>query len=56
MPTGIDIIKVLKTGVTPTITTGIAHKDPGIGQVGAGLVKAPMECFEKAAEFLVEQG
>ena len=56
VPTGIDIIKVLKTGVTPTITTGIAHKDPGIGQVGAGLVKAPMECFEKAAEFLVEQG
>lgn len=56
VPTGIDIIKVLKTGVTPTITTGIAHKAPGIGQVGAGLVKAPMECFEKAAEFLVEQG
>ncbi|WP_308609991.1 DUF1116 domain-containing protein [Granulicatella adiacens] len=55
VPTGIDIIKVLKTGVTPTITTGIAHKDPGIGQVGAGLVKAPMECFEKAAEYLISQ-
>lgn len=56
VPTGIDIVKVLKTGVTPTITTGIAHKDPGIGQVGAGLVKAPMECFEKAAEYLISQG
>jgi hypothetical protein len=55
VPTGIDIVKVLKTGVTPTITTGIAHKDPGIGQVGAGLVKAPMECFEKAAEYLISQ-
>lgn len=49
-PTGIDVVKVLKTGVQPTITTGMAHKDPGIGQVGAGLVKAPMECFVKAAE------
>ena len=55
VPTDIDIVKVLKTGVTPTITTGIAHKDPGIGQVGAGLVKAPMECFEKAAEYLISQ-
>ncbi len=49
-PTGIDILKVLKTGIEPTITTGMAHKDPGIGQVGAGLVKAPIACFEKAAE------
>ncbi|OIK14456.1 hypothetical protein BIV60_11530 [Bacillus sp. MUM 116] len=49
-PTGIDIVKVLKTGIEPTITTGMAHKDPGIGQVGAGIVKAPMECFVQAAE------
>lgn len=53
-PTGIDVVKVLKTGVQPTITTGMAHKDPGIGQVGAGLVKAPMECFVKAAESFFE--
>ncbi len=54
--TGIDILKVLKTGILPTITTGMAHKDPGIGQVGAGLVKAPIECFVKAAEaFLAKQ-
>lgn len=50
-PTGIDIVKVLKTGVQPTITTGMAHKDPGVGQVGAGIVKAPLDCFVKAAEY-----
>lgn len=54
-PTGIDIVKVLKTGICPTITTGMAHKDPGIGQVGAGIVKAPLECFVKAAEFIMEK-
>jgi hypothetical protein len=54
-PTGIDIVKVLKTGVLPTITTGMAHKDPGIGQVGAGIVKAPKDCFVKAAESFLEK-
>ncbi|MGC5326409.1 DUF1116 domain-containing protein [Brevibacillus sp. SYSU BS000544] len=53
-PTGIDIVKVLKTGIQPIITTGMAHKEPGIGQVGAGIVKAPMECFILAAEDLVK--
>ncbi|MBE3581311.1 MAG: DUF1116 domain-containing protein [Thermoanaerobacteraceae bacterium] len=54
-PTGIDLIKVLETGIVPRINTGIAHKEPGIGQVGAGLVTAPMECFKKAAKYMVEQ-
>ncbi len=54
-PTGIDIVKVLKTGIQPTITTGMAHKDPGIGQVGAGIVKAPLECFVKAARYFKEK-
>lgn len=53
-PTGIDIVKVLKTGIQPTITTGMAHKDPGVGQVGAGIVKAPLDCFVKAAEYYAE--
>ena len=53
-PTGIDILKVLKTNILPTITTGMAHKNPGIGQVGAGIVKAPIKCFEKAAEAYLE--
>ena len=48
VPTGIDIRLVLETGLTPTINTGIAHKEPGVGQVGAGVVRAPMACFEQA--------
>ena len=47
-PTGIDIRKVIELGITPRINTGIAHKEPGVGQVGAGLVRPPMEIFEKA--------
>jgi len=53
-PTGIDIRKVVETGILPSINTGIAHKDPGIGQVGAGLVKPPMSCFEDALQAFVE--
>jgi hypothetical protein len=47
-PTGIDIRKVVEKGITPRINTGIAHKDAGVGQVGAGLVRPPMEMFEAA--------
>jgi hypothetical protein len=47
-PTGIDIRKVVELGITPRINTGIAHKEPGIGQVGAGLVRPPKEIFENA--------
>jgi hypothetical protein len=47
-PTGIDIRKVVETGITPRINTGIAHKEPGVGQVGAGLVRPPMAMFEEA--------
>jgi hypothetical protein len=48
VPTGIDIRVVVETGLVPTINTGIAHREPGIGQVGAGVVRAPMACFEQA--------
>lgn len=47
-PTGIDIRKVIETGITPRVNTGIAHKEAGIGQIGAGLVRPPMACFEQA--------
>lgn len=47
---GIDIRKVVETGITPMINTGIAHKKAGVGQVGAGTVRAPLGCFEKALE------
>ena len=48
--TGIDVIKVVETGILPVINTGMAHKKPGIGQVGAGIVSAPYDCFAKALE------
>ena len=48
VPTGIDIRLVVETGLAPTINTGIAHRQPGVGQVGAGVVKAPLACFEQA--------
>jgi hypothetical protein len=47
-PTGIDVRKVVETGILPVINTGIAHKAPGVGQVGAGLVKPPQKCFRDA--------
>jgi hypothetical protein len=48
VPTGIDIRLVVETGLAPVINTGIAHREPGVGQVGAGVVRAPMACFEQA--------
>jgi hypothetical protein len=54
-PSGIDVLKVLDTGVLPLINTGIAHKEAGVGQIGAGIVTAPSEVFLKAARFLAEQ-
>jgi len=47
-PTGVDIRKVIETGIRPIINTGIAHKNPGVGQVGAGIVHPPEDCFYQA--------
>jgi hypothetical protein len=47
-PTGIDIRKVVEKGILPRMNTGVAHKDPGIGQVGAGVVSPPANIFEDA--------
>jgi hypothetical protein len=55
VPTGIDIRLVVETGIVPTINTGIAHRRPGIGQVGAGVVKAPIACFEHALVAFAER-
>ncbi len=54
VPTAIDIRLVVETGLAPTINTGIAHREPGIGQVGAGVVKAPMACFTQALRGLAK--
>ncbi|PUU94582.1 DUF1116 domain-containing protein [Halanaerobium sp.] len=45
---GIDVMKVIESGRLPIINTGMAHKVAGVGQVGAGIVNPPAECFEKA--------
>ena len=47
-PTGIDVRRVVETGIAPAINTGIAHRLPGVGQVGAGIARAPLACFEQA--------
>lgn len=52
-PTGIDIRKVALLGTTPVTNLSIAHKDPGVGQIGAGYVRALLACFESALEALV---
>ena len=53
--TGIDLLKVIETGIRPIINTGIAHKDYGVGQVGAGIVNPPEECFKKALAACAEE-
>jgi hypothetical protein len=47
-PTGIDVASVIRTGIRPQINTGVAGRVPGTGQVGAGLVQPPVECFTAA--------
>jgi hypothetical protein len=54
VPVGIDVRRVVETGIAPLINTGIAHRKPGIGQVGAGTVRAPLSCFVQALEALAE--
>jgi hypothetical protein len=51
-PLGIDCREVVHTGVLPFVNTGIAHREPGVGQIGAGLVKPPLEAFVAAARGL----
>lgn len=54
-PTGIDLRKVVELGITPRINTGIAHKNAGVGQVGAGLVRPPLVIFEQALVAFAEK-
>jgi hypothetical protein len=49
-PLGIDVRKVMETGILPQINTGIAHRKPGFGMVGAGILRAPEPCFREAFE------
>ncbi len=54
-PTGIDVRKVLKTGLAPIINTGIAHREAGVGQIGAGIVQFPIEIFKEAFRAFVDK-
>ena len=54
-PIGIDLRKVVETGITPRVNTGIAHKEAGVGQIGAGLVRPPLAIFEEALVEFAEQ-
>ncbi len=55
-PVGIDVRRVVETGVTPLINTGIAGRRAGTGQVGAGVARAPLGCFTAALQALAEGG
>jgi hypothetical protein len=48
LPTGIDVIKVMQSNTLPVINTAIAHKEAGIGMIGAGITYPPVEAFQKA--------
>lgn len=54
-PTAIDLRLVVEKGILPVINTGIAHKEPGVGMVGAGLVKPPENCFRDALAAFAER-
>jgi hypothetical protein len=51
-PLGIDVRRVVETGILPQINTGIAHKNPGEGMIGAGILRAPEKCFRDAFDYL----
>jgi hypothetical protein len=54
-PTGICLAKIVNTGIVPILNTGLAHREPGVGQVGAGIAKPPMACFKGAKKRFLEK-
>ncbi len=52
---GIDVVKVEETGILPVINTAIAHKEAGIGMIGAGITAPPLEAFHQASLALAEK-
>lgn len=55
-PIGIDVTKVAETGVAPLVNGGFAHRTPGAGMVGAGVVRLPVEPFVQARAALNDKG
>jgi hypothetical protein len=54
-PCGIDVRKAVDNNIRPVVTTGIAHREAGVGQIGAGIVRPPMACFAQAVMALAEE-
>ena len=55
-PLGIEVERVVEQGVLPVMNSGVAHKQAGMGQVGAGLARPPMTCFRDALDALSHAG
>lgn len=55
VPLGIDVRKVVETGILPLINSAIVHKTSGVGQIGVGMVRAPHQCFAQALEALADE-
>ncbi len=55
-PLGIDCHKVVETGIVPIVNTGIAHREPGVGVIGGGIVRVPMQPFADALRALADAG
>ncbi len=53
-PAGIDARLVVDSGILPIINTGIAHRQAGVGQIGAGITTAPLACFNEAIAALCQ--
>jgi hypothetical protein len=47
-PVGVDVRKIVETGITPKVNTGVLHRNAGVGQIGAGVATAPLDCFTEA--------
>jgi hypothetical protein len=55
-PIGVDVRRVVELDTTPKVTTGILHASSGVGQIGAGVATAPIECFRAALKALAAGG
>ncbi len=55
VPVGLDALRVLETNIMPVINTGIAHREPGIGQIGAGICRAPQAVFREGVSHVFQQ-
>lgn len=52
-PIGLDVQRIIDSGVTPVCNAGIAHRKPGVGQVGAGIIRTPLAPFRAAIQQLI---